>query len=195
MAIDKGTIKTSANYDVQIQAPLDGRAVRPTKADLINKESWSYDGSTIYAYEGMQVFVEDEKKTYYLKDISRITAADYSGWVLMGTGAGQEIAGYPSVMVESVTELEMSPNTCYFGTLGQSLSISLQEPADSTITNEYCGIFVCLSDIDVAFSDTINWTNGAPSFAAWTVVEISILAMPLNGYTIYFGVHTAYNMA
>lgn len=91
MAVNKGDIRTSANYDVQIQAPLDARAVRPTKADLINKESWSYDGSTIYAYEGMQVFVEDEKKTYFLKDISRLTAADYSGWELMGTGAGQEI--------------------------------------------------------------------------------------------------------
>lgn len=92
MAVNKGDIRTSANYDVQIQAPLDARAVRPTKADLINKESWSYDGSTIYAYEGMQVFVEDEKKTYYLKDISKLTAADYSGWELMGTGAGGDIA-------------------------------------------------------------------------------------------------------
>lgn len=88
MAVNKGDIRTSANYDVQIQAPLDARAVRPTKADLINKESWSYDGSTIYAYEGMQVFVEDEKKTYFLKDISKLTESDYSGWELMGTGAG-----------------------------------------------------------------------------------------------------------
>lgn len=88
MAIDKGNIKTSANYDVKAQKPLDGRAVRPTKADLIRKESWSYDGNTVYVYEGMQVYVEDEKKTYYLKDISKLTESDYSGWELMGTGAG-----------------------------------------------------------------------------------------------------------
>lgn len=96
MAIDKGNIKTSANYDVKAQKPLDGRAVRPTKADLIKKDSWSYDGSTVYAYEGMQVYVQDEKKTYYLKDLSKMFASDFSGWELMGTGATPDIdlSGY-----------------------------------------------------------------------------------------------------
>ena len=91
MAIDKGNIKTSANYDVRAQKPLDGRAVRPTKADLIKKESWSSDGSTVYVYEGMQVYVQDEKKTYYLKDLSKMFEPDYSGWDEMltaPTGAG-----------------------------------------------------------------------------------------------------------
>lgn len=88
MAIDKGNIKTSANYDVKAQKPLDGRAVRPAKADLIKKESWSSDGNTVYVYEGMQVYVEDEKKTYYLKDITKLFDEDFSGWELMGTGAG-----------------------------------------------------------------------------------------------------------
>lgn len=91
MAIDKGNIKTSANYDVKAQKPLDGRAVRPTKADLIKKESWSSDGSTVYVYEGMQVYVQDEKKTYYLKDLSKMFATDFSGWELMGTGAAAEV--------------------------------------------------------------------------------------------------------
>lgn len=88
MAIDKGNIKTSANYDVKAQKPLDGRAVRPAKADLIKKESWSSDGNTVYVYEGMQVYVQGEKKTYYLKDLSKMFATDFSGWELMGTGAG-----------------------------------------------------------------------------------------------------------
>ena len=87
MAIDKGNIKTSANYDVRAQKPLDARAVRPTKADLITKSSWSADGNTVYAYEGMQVYVESEKKTYYLKDLSKMFSTDYSGWELIGTGA------------------------------------------------------------------------------------------------------------
>lgn len=91
MAIDKGNIKTSANYDVKAQKPLDGRAVRPAKADLIKKESWSSDGNTVYVYEGMQVYVQDEKKTYYLKDLSKMFASDFSGWELMGTGAAAEI--------------------------------------------------------------------------------------------------------
>lgn len=91
MAIDKGNIKTSANYDVKAQKPLDGRAVRPAKADLIKKESWSSDGSTVYVYEGMQVYVQDEKKTYYLKDLSKMFATDFSGWELMGTGAAAKV--------------------------------------------------------------------------------------------------------
>lgn len=96
MAIDKGNIKTSANYDVKAQKPLDARAVRPTKSDLINRDSWSADGSTVYAYEGMQVYVQDEKKTYYLKDLSKMFASDFSGWELMGTGATPDIdlSGY-----------------------------------------------------------------------------------------------------
>ncbi|MBE6234742.1 MAG: hypothetical protein E7112_00735 [Bacteroidales bacterium] len=99
MAIDKGNIKTSANYDVRAQKPIDGRSVRPTKADLIRKESWSYDGSTVYVYEGMQVYVQDEKKTYYLKDITKLFAEDFSGWELMGTGAGSGISEEAEVYI------------------------------------------------------------------------------------------------
>ena len=103
MAIDKGNIKTSANYDVKAQKPLDARAVRPAKADLIKKESWSADGSTVYAYEGMQVYVQDEKKTYYLKDITKMFASDFSGWELMGTGAGSGITEEKEVYIGSDT--------------------------------------------------------------------------------------------
>ena len=99
MAIDKGNIKTSANYDVKAQKPLDGRAVRPAKADLIKKESWSSDGNTVYVYEGMQVYVQDEKKTYYLKDLSKMFATDFSGWELMGTGAGGGITEEKEVYI------------------------------------------------------------------------------------------------
>ena len=101
MAIDKGNIKTSANYDVKAQKPLDGRAVRPAKADLIKKESWSSDGNTVYVYEGMQVYVQDEKKTYYLKDLSKMFATDFSGWELMGTGAGSGITEEKEVYIGS----------------------------------------------------------------------------------------------
>ena len=87
MAIDKGNIKTSANYDVKAQKPLDGRAVRPAKADLIKKESWSSDGSTVYVYEGLQVWVVEEGKTYVLKDLSKMFEPDYSGWEMQLTDA------------------------------------------------------------------------------------------------------------
>lgn len=103
MAIDKGNIRTSANYDVKAQKPLDGRAVRPAKGDLIKKESWSSDGNTVYVYEGMQVYVQDEKKTYYLKDLSKMFATDFSGWELMGTGAAAEVEVVDSLDSEDTT--------------------------------------------------------------------------------------------
>ena len=80
MAIDKGNIKTSANYDVRAQKPMEARREKPRKVDLITKESWSYDGNTIYAHEGLQVYVREEKKTYILVDLSKIFEPDYSGW-------------------------------------------------------------------------------------------------------------------
>lgn len=94
--VNKGSIKAPYNYEVTMDQPLDARAVRPAKADLIKKESWSSDGSTVYVYEGMQVYVQDEKKTYYLKDLSKMFATDFSGWELMGTGATPDIdlSGY-----------------------------------------------------------------------------------------------------
>ena len=85
MAINKGNIKTSVNYNLEAQKPLDARSVRPTKADLYKKESWSYDGDSVYIYNGMLVYVEDEKKTYCLVDETKYDKE--SGWELVGTGA------------------------------------------------------------------------------------------------------------
>lgn len=85
MAINKGNIKTSVNYNLEAQKPLDARSVRPTKVDLYKKESWSYDGDSVYIYNGMLVYVEDEKKTYCLVDETKYDEA--SGWELVGTGA------------------------------------------------------------------------------------------------------------
>lgn len=84
MSVNKGNIKISANYDVQLQAPIDGRLYRPTKSHLINKESWSYDGNTIYVHEGMQTYVADEKRTYILTHPEKIFDEDFSGWEILG---------------------------------------------------------------------------------------------------------------
>ena len=96
MAIDKGNIKTSANYDVRAQKPMEARREKPRKVDLITKESWSYDGNTVYAHVGLQVWVVEEGKTYVLKDLSKMFEPDYSGWDEMltastGGGGGLEL--------------------------------------------------------------------------------------------------------
>lgn len=87
MAIDKGNIKTSANYDVRAQKPMEARREKPRKVDLITKESWSYDGNTVYAHEGLQVYVREEGKTYILVDLSKMFEPDYSGWEMQLTDA------------------------------------------------------------------------------------------------------------
>lgn len=102
MAIDKGNIKTSANYDVRAQKPMEARREKPRKVDLITKESWSYDGNTVYAHEGLQVWVVEEGKTYVLKDLSKMFEPDYSGWDEMltastgGGGGGSDVDIFPS---------------------------------------------------------------------------------------------------
>ena len=84
-----GDIKTSSDYQVLKQAPLDYRLKKKTKADLINPESWPKDGSTIYVYPTMLVGIEDTGEIYKLIDTSKIFDADYSGWELLGSGGGQ----------------------------------------------------------------------------------------------------------
>ena len=92
-----GDIKTSSDYQVLKQAPLDCRRKKKTKADLINPKSWPKDGNTIYVYPTMLVGIEDTGEIYKLIDVSKIFNADYSGWKLFegnsggGGGGGADI--------------------------------------------------------------------------------------------------------
>lgn len=83
MAREKGTFSYSANYEVKMQAALDPRMTVDTKTELINKETWPYDGDTIYMKEGMCVDVKEERCSYMLVDLSKILNTDYSGWYRM----------------------------------------------------------------------------------------------------------------
>ena len=91
MARNKGTFNFAANFQVKMQEALDPRVVVSAKADLINKETWPYDGDTIYLYEGLIVGVAAEKAAYMLVDASKITEADYSGWSRIDAGAASKV--------------------------------------------------------------------------------------------------------
>ena len=86
MARNKGTFSLSANFHVKMQEALDPRMVVEKKSDLINKETWPYDGNTLYLYRGMLVGVAEESKLYILSDVSKALNADYSGWIQIGSG-------------------------------------------------------------------------------------------------------------
>lgn len=87
MARNKGTFSYAANYEVKIQALLDPRGGVDTKDELINKETFPYDGDTIYMKEGMLVTVSATQEVYMLVSLANILATDYSGWKRVDAGA------------------------------------------------------------------------------------------------------------
>lgn len=86
MARSKGTFQFAANFEVKAAAALDPRVAVATKAELILKETWPYDGDTIYLYKGILVSVQEENAIYMLVDTDKILSADYSGWKRVDAG-------------------------------------------------------------------------------------------------------------
>lgn len=91
MARNKGTFSYAANYEVKMQAALDPRVVVEKKTELIDKETWPYDGNTIYLYKGLLVAVEEEKSVYMLVDVSKVLSTDYSGWLRVDAGNAEQV--------------------------------------------------------------------------------------------------------
>lgn len=91
MARNKGTFSYAANYEVKVQAALDPRIAVETKAELILKDTWPYDGDTIYLYKGLVVSVQEENALYMLTDMSKILASDYSGWLRVDAGNAEQV--------------------------------------------------------------------------------------------------------
>lgn len=71
-----GVAQFAVNFEPGGQAPLDARTVVGTKADLINANTYAAKNY----YQGMLVIVKDTQEVYVLKDIAKITSANYSGW-------------------------------------------------------------------------------------------------------------------
>lgn len=91
MARNKGTFQFAANFEVKAAAALDPRVMVATKAELIAKETWPYDGDTIYLYKGILVSVQEENAIYMLVDTDKILSTDYSGWLRVDAGNAEQI--------------------------------------------------------------------------------------------------------
>lgn len=114
MARNKGTFKFAATLEVQAANALDPRGVVNTKAELINKETWPYEGETIYVYNCMQVAVVEEKAVYMLIDPSKILESDYSGW--------KKIDASAATVVEVIDNLlSTNPNAALSANQGKIL--------------------------------------------------------------------------
>lgn len=79
----QGVAAFAVNFEPGGQAPLDARLLVPTKADLVNAKTYSAKNY----YKGMQVVVEDTQEVYVLKDVSKVSSSDYSGWKRVDAGA------------------------------------------------------------------------------------------------------------
>lgn len=87
MARNKGTFTFAANFQVKAAEALDPRVVVENKAELINKETWPYDGETLYLYNGLIVAVSADKSLYMLVDKTKALQSDYSGWKQLDAAA------------------------------------------------------------------------------------------------------------
>lgn len=87
----KGTFVSPSNYEVKMQAAFDPRILVEKKADLINKETFPYDGDTIYLYKGILVSVQEENAVYMLVDMDKILSTDYSGWLRVDAGNAEQV--------------------------------------------------------------------------------------------------------
>lgn len=90
MARNKGGFVFASNFEVKLKEALDPRVAVSAKADLINKETWPYDGDTIYLYNGLIVSAGNDG-VYRLIDVTKITEADYSGWQRIDAGATEKL--------------------------------------------------------------------------------------------------------
>lgn len=99
MARNKGGFKFASNFEVKIKEALDPRMTVSAKADLINKESWPYDGDTVYLYEGLIVSAGIDG-VYRLINVAKALEADFSGWERIDAPAAEKTLIVDSLDVE-----------------------------------------------------------------------------------------------
>jgi len=68
MGRNKGTFKISGNFEPRLKAPFDAREEVDTFSDLTSSSTWEDEDGNIWLYNGLSVFVRDEKKKYLLID-------------------------------------------------------------------------------------------------------------------------------
>lgn len=98
MARTKGSVAFPFNFEIGSQSPMDARLVVASKADLIAASTYSAKNY----YKGMQVVVADTQEVYILKDVSKITSSDYSGWTRVD-GGGSKVTVIDDLTSSSTT--------------------------------------------------------------------------------------------
>lgn len=162
MARNKGTFNFSANLQVKMAEALDPRIVVSTKTELITKETWPYDGNTLYLYKGLIVAVAEDKSIFMLIDPSKALEPDYSGWKQMDVSAQQTTEIIDSLTSQSTTAA-LSANQGYV--LKQNI-----DALGSKLTSvyRYKGSVQNFSDLD---SVTSEEASGLAVGDVWNIVN------------------------
>ena len=181
MARNKGTFKFAATLEVQAASALDPRVVVGTKAELVNKETWPYEGETVYVYNGMQVAVVEEKAIYMLVDSSKILESDYSGWKRMDASAATVVEVVDNLLSEN-------PSAALSAKQGKVLNDKIADLA-SKITSifRFKGSKATLAEIQAVESPEIgdvyhNIENGGEYVYDGTTWELLGLSVDLSDY-------------
>lgn len=98
MARTKGSVAFPFNFEIGAQSPMDARLVVASKADLIAASTYPAKNY----YKGMQVVVANTQEVYILKDVSKITSSDYSGWTRVD-GEGSKVTVIDNLTSSSTT--------------------------------------------------------------------------------------------
>lgn len=150
MARNKGTFAFAANFEVKAQEALDPRVVVDSKADLINKETWPYDGETIYLYNGLIVAVVADKSMYMLIDKTKVLESDYSGWKQLDVSAAQTVEIIDNLTSQSTTAA-LSANQ---GRILDGKITNLQSKLTAIFT--YKGTKATYEELEVVESPTVG---------------------------------------
>lgn len=170
---EPGFSELAINFEPKSQAPLDARTMVPTKADLINPDTYADKNY----FKGMPVFVlEDESAggevtLYVLKDPAQITSAGYKGWKRIDVGDAQSVISVVNNLTTGGTNKALSAEQGkilkgYIDTLknnkvnGKKISLNpVLSGADIALTG-YVKSVLEAGELAIAATDTVNAAIG-----------------------------------
>lgn len=177
MARNKGTFQFAANFEIKAAVALDPRMVVNTFSDLTNKETWPYDGDTLYVYNGMVVSVIDEGALYML--INQDNVLDESSWIRVD-GSASMYKGVPVVsQTTDATKVTIAPNVMnVWEEEVTNLTITKDTTAEvEGIVNNYMIRFTAgVGTVLIFDGEDVKWYGGtAPEWVSGNTYEISIV--------------------
>lgn len=152
---EEGVASFAVNFEPKKQAPLDARSLVPTKADLINPDTYASNN----AYSGMLVVVQDEGAIYLLTDIAKVSQSDYSGWKRLDAGSVTDALVYKGTIGSGGT-LETLPTTYQVGWTYKIVT-----------TGTYAGNVCEVGDMLIAI---VSRSGSGNLDSDWTVVQSNV---------------------